>query len=79
MNADLTRLIRLQQLESAADEARRKIADHPARAQSLDDRLQSARDVLAGIEARLAAAARKRRDEEKMSPRRRDSQIRTSC
>ncbi|HUP40103.1 MAG TPA: C4-type zinc ribbon domain-containing protein [Vicinamibacterales bacterium] len=65
MNADLTRLIRLQQLESAANEARRKIADHPARAQALDDRLQSARDVLAGIKARLAAAAEKRRAEEK--------------
>ncbi|HUP40640.1 MAG TPA: C4-type zinc ribbon domain-containing protein [Vicinamibacterales bacterium] len=65
MNADLTRLIRLQQLESAADDARRKIADHPARAQALDDRLQSARDVLAGIKARLAAAAEKRRAEEK--------------
>lgn len=65
MNADLTRLIRLQQLESAADEARRKIADHPVRAQALDDRLQSARDVVAGIKARLAAAADKRRAEEK--------------
>lgn len=65
MNPDLTRLIRLQQLESAADEARRKIADHPARAQALDDRLQSARDELAGIKARLATAADKRRAEEK--------------
>jgi predicted nucleic acid-binding Zn-ribbon protein len=65
MNADLTRLIRLQQLESAADEARRKIADHPARAQALDDRLQSARDGLAGIKARLATAAEKWRAEEK--------------
>ena len=65
MNADLTRLIRLQQLESAAEDARRKIADHPARAQALDDRLQGARDLLAGIKARLAAAADKRRAEEK--------------
>lgn len=65
MNADLTRLIRLQQLESAADEARRKIVDHPARTQALDARLQSARDVVAGIKARLAAAADKRRAEEK--------------
>jgi predicted nucleic acid-binding Zn-ribbon protein len=65
MNADLTRLIRLQQLESAADEARRKIADHPARAQALDERLQSARDGLAAIKARLATAAEKRRAEEK--------------
>jgi uncharacterized protein len=65
MNADLNRLIRLQQLESAADEARRKIADHPARTQALDARLQAARDVVAGIKARLTAAADKRRAEEK--------------
>jgi predicted nucleic acid-binding Zn-ribbon protein len=65
MNADLTRLIRLQQLESAAEDARRKISDHPARSQALDERLQGARDVLAAIKARLATAAEKRRAEEK--------------
>jgi len=65
MNADLTRLIRLQQLESAADDARRRIADHPARSQALDTRLQGARDGLADIKARLATAAEKRRAEEK--------------
>jgi predicted nucleic acid-binding Zn-ribbon protein len=65
MNADLNRLIRLQQLESAADDARRKIADHPARLQALDQRLQTARDAVAGIKARLSAAADKRRAEEK--------------
>ena len=65
MNADLTRLIRLQQLESAADDARRRIADHPARTQALDARLQSTRDVVDGVKARLTAAAEKRRVEEK--------------
>jgi uncharacterized protein len=65
MNTDLTRLIRLQQLETAADEARRRIADHPARIQALDARLQGARDGLADIKARLAAAGDKRRAEEK--------------
>ena len=65
MNADLTRLIRLQQLESAADEARKKIADHPARTQALDERLQAAREAVADIKARLTAAADKRRAEEK--------------
>jgi len=65
MNADLTRLIRLQQLETSTDEARKKIADHPARTQALDARLQSARDVLAGVKARLTTAADKRRAEEK--------------
>ena len=65
MNPDLTKLIRLQQLESSADEARRKIAEYPARTQALDARLQSAREVVSGIKARLAAAADKRRAEEK--------------
>ena len=65
MNADLTRLIQLQHLETAAEDARRRIADHPARTQALDARLQSARDAVAGIKARLAAAADKRRIEEK--------------
>ena len=65
MNADLTRLIQLQRLETASEEARRRIADHPARTQALDARLQSARDALAGIKARLATAADKRRTEEK--------------
>ena len=65
MNPDLTRLIRLQQLESAAEDARRKIADHPARTQALDARLQSARDIVSGIKARLTAAADRRRAEEK--------------
>ncbi len=65
MNADLTRLIQLQQLETAAEDARRKIADHPARTQVLDVRLQSARDGLADVKARLTAASEKRRAEEK--------------
>src|SRR6186997_960090 len=65
MNPDLTRLIRLQQLETTADDARRRIADYPARTQALDARLQSAREAVAGIKARLAAASDKRRIEEK--------------
>jgi len=65
MNADLTRLIRLQQLETAADEARRKIADQPGRILALDVRLQGARDAVADVKARLAVASDKRRAEEK--------------
>ena len=65
MNPDLSRLIRLQQLESAAEDARRRIADHPARSQALDARLQAARDAVGSIKARLGAAADKRRAEEK--------------
>jgi predicted nucleic acid-binding Zn-ribbon protein len=65
MNADLDRLIRLQQLETAADEARRKIADYPERTRELDTRLQTARDAVHAARARLAAAQEKRRVEEK--------------
>ena len=48
-----------------ADEARRKIADHPARAQQLEARLQSARDRVADAKARLAEAQERRRADEK--------------
>jgi uncharacterized protein len=65
MNPDLDRLIRLQQLETAAEDARRKIAEHPGRVQMLDARLQTARDVLAAAKARLATVQEKRRAEEK--------------
>jgi predicted nucleic acid-binding Zn-ribbon protein len=65
MNADLDRLIRLQHLETAAEDARRKIADHPGRIQALDARLLAARDVVAAVKAKLAAALEKRRVEEK--------------
>jgi predicted nucleic acid-binding Zn-ribbon protein len=65
MNPDLDRVIRLQQLETSADEARRKISDYPERTQALEARLQSARDVLSGVKARLSAAQEKRRADEK--------------
>lgn len=65
MNADLEKLIRLQKLETTADDARRKIADHPDRIQALDTRLQQAKDLVAGVKARLTAAQEKRRIDEK--------------
>jgi predicted nucleic acid-binding Zn-ribbon protein len=65
MNPDLGRLIRLQQLETAADEARRKISDHPQRLRALEDRLAAAREALAGVKTRLTDAQNKRRAEEK--------------
>jgi predicted nucleic acid-binding Zn-ribbon protein len=65
MLPDLERVIRLQQLETAADEARRTLADHPQRSQALDDRLAAARATLDGIKARLTDAQNKRRAEEK--------------
>ncbi|HSK11306.1 MAG TPA: C4-type zinc ribbon domain-containing protein [Vicinamibacterales bacterium] len=42
MVPDLERLIRLQQIDTFAETARRRIADHPAIIAALDDRLQSA-------------------------------------
>jgi uncharacterized protein len=65
MNPDLDRLIRLQRLESAADEARRRIADHPQRIQALDDRLAVARDAVVAAKTRLTDAQNKRRTDEK--------------
>lgn len=65
MNADLGRLIRLQQLETTADEARRRIADYPERTRVLDARLQAARDRFADVKSRLTAAQDRRRREEK--------------
>jgi predicted nucleic acid-binding Zn-ribbon protein len=65
MNPDLDRLIRLQQLESSADEARRRIADHPERMLALEERLQSAREAVTLVKARLTDAQNKRRAEER--------------
>jgi len=65
MNADLQKLIELQQLETAAEEARRKIADHPRRTQDLDERLQAARDIVTRAKERLTEAQTSRRAEEK--------------
>ena len=49
MNKDLERLIALQRLDSAALDARRRLADEPERQQAFDARLEAAR-------ARVAAA-----------------------
>ena len=65
MHPDLEKLIRLQRLETTAEDARRRIADHPERAQTLDARLQSATDALASRKARLASVLEKRRADEK--------------
>jgi predicted nucleic acid-binding Zn-ribbon protein len=65
MHPDLDRLIRLQQLETTAEEARRRIAEHPSRMQALDARLETVRDRVSGAKARLTAAQEKRRTDEK--------------
>jgi predicted nucleic acid-binding Zn-ribbon protein len=59
VHADLERLIRLQKLDTAADEARRIIAAVPERLGALDARLETARAEVAaareGLEANQAA------------------------
>ena len=65
MNPDLNRLIQLQKLETTADEARRRIADHPQRIEALDARLAAAREAVAAAKALLTDAQTTRRAEEK--------------
>jgi predicted nucleic acid-binding Zn-ribbon protein len=65
MLADLERLIRLQQIDLAAEAARRRIADHPTLVQSLDARLASATEALAAAKAGAAANQAARRAIEK--------------
>ena len=65
MHPDLDRLIRLQNVETSAEEARRRIAEHPSRMQVLDQRLEAARETVAAIKQRLAAGQERRRAGEK--------------
>jgi hypothetical protein len=54
MNADLERLIALQKLDSAADAARRKLADEPEHDKALETRLETARQRVATAKERIA-------------------------
>lgn len=65
MHADLDRLIRLQQIDQAADAARRRVADHPALVESLDARLASSTEALESAKAKLAENQSSRRAVEK--------------
>ncbi len=65
MDADLERLIRLQQIDSAAEAARRRIADHPSLVRSLDARLASATAALDDARAKLTDNQAARRAVEK--------------
>jgi predicted nucleic acid-binding Zn-ribbon protein len=65
MDADLERLIRLQQLDTAADSARRRIADHPALVGALDSRLADATGALDAAKAAVAENQASRRAVEK--------------
>jgi predicted nucleic acid-binding Zn-ribbon protein len=53
MSPELDRLIRLQQLDSTIEEARRKIAAHPQRLADADARLNDAKDRVAAAKDRL--------------------------
>ena len=65
MHADLERVIALQQLDAAAAEARRKLAEGPDREKSFDMRLADAKQRVADAKTKLAANTEARRAIEK--------------
>jgi len=65
MNPNLSRLVRLQQIENAAEEARRVLVDHPVRLAALEARLEASRVAVASSRERLSANQAARRDIEK--------------
>jgi len=65
MTPDLTRLVQLQELDDAIEDARRKIAAHPQRLAEADARLSSATEHLEGVRQRLKESQEARRALEK--------------
>ena len=65
MLPDLERLVKLQQLDDFVERARRTIAEHPARVQGLDDRVNAARDQVAAARQRVVDGQGARRALEK--------------
>src|SRR5215831_15422267 len=65
MLPDLERLIALQKLDTAADTARRTLADEPERERALDARLETAREHVVTAKAQLADNQNARRAVEK--------------
>ena len=65
MNADLERVIALQRLDSAAQDAQRRLAEEPDREKSLDARLETARAEVAAAKQRLSENQTTRRAAEK--------------
>ena len=65
MNADLEKLITLQRLDSAAQDAQRRLAEEPEREKALEARLATARDAVAAAKARLVESQNVRREHEK--------------
>jgi len=65
MHADLERVIALQHLDTAAADARRKLAEGPERDKTFDTRLADAKQRVADAKAKLAANSDARRAIEK--------------
>src|SRR5678816_1718440 len=65
MSPDLQQLIDLQNLETAIEEARRRIAAHPQRIADADARLAHAKDALESARQRLKASQEARREQER--------------
>jgi predicted nucleic acid-binding Zn-ribbon protein len=65
VSPDLERLIDLQNLESAIDEARRRVAAHPQRVADAEARLAHAKEAVDGAKQRLKASQDARREQEK--------------
>ena len=65
MLADLERLIALQRIDSAADAARRTLAEEPERERSFEARLETGRQRVAAAKAHLAENQNARRGIEK--------------
>jgi uncharacterized protein len=65
MSPDLEHLIALQNLESAIEESRRRIAAHPQRIADAEARLAHAKEAVAAARQRLKASQEARREAEK--------------
>ena len=65
MHADLERVIALQRLDTAASEARRKLAEGPEREKAFTERIEAAKQRVADAKAQLAANGEARRNIEK--------------
>ena len=65
MHPDLERVISLQRVDSAAQDARRRLAEGPEREQTLDGRVETAKSRVAAAKERLAESQNARRTLEK--------------
>ncbi len=65
MSPDLERLIQLQNLETAIEESRRRIAAHPQHVQDADARLSHAKALVEEPKQRLKTSQELRREQEK--------------